>query len=790
MGVNPDSRVQLSTVLGFQQSMITASAVDAAGNIYVGGLTNAHGLATPGAVQQSPAAAVSGFLAKLSPDTKEVLYFTYFGGSASDAPAAMKVDSVGNLVLAGRTSSRDFPLKNPALLPPRGYPEAWVAKLNGDGTSLVFATYLGGLSIDGASGLALDSEDNIYVTGETQSADFPLRNALKSTKGGLYDAFLTKMSPQGSILFSTYLGGSDSDRAMDIVTDAEDNLSLTGFTSSEDFPIRNGVQAKSGGGEDCFLIKLNAQGSEILYSTYLGGGQWEECTAVAVDGVGNTYIAGVGVSADSPLITSVTEQGSLLAAKISREGQLVYAMRLGGSNIDQARRIVADGEGAAYIAGQTYSGDFPTMNALRPFSESTLFESESAGETWRTAGKGLLNQPCRAIVFDPGEPGTVYCSTDRAVWRRAAGEEEWKQLDLGVPGKDLRVTGLRTDQKMPCTLFVGFVPPPDSGIAYAVLKSMDGGKTWQPLPSGVQDIVATGRQDTNLLYGKGGGGLLRSRDGGETWETIPTPALVQTLELDPRTDSKLYMVAGSELYISVDAGGTWQKAVAAGRRLVDVRAHPSGSGLVYAAGNDGVFRSDDGGDNWQPVNAGLLDRRVLSLALDPANVSMVYAGTYGTGLFRSTDGGASWQVCAGVPNPRVFALAVDAQSGKVLASGIYLADVFLVRIAPESGELEFATLWGGSGEDTLAGMGLGWDGTIQLTGTTSSADFPLEDSRANMASGTVDGFVVKVSASQAGTCCSGAMPAALSEKPEREIPGPSKNAANNRGPSRRIGWPH
>jgi hypothetical protein len=205
------------------------------------------------------------------------------------------------------------------------------------------------------------------------------------------------------------------------------------------------------------------------------------------------------------------------------------------------------------------------------------------------------------------------------------------------------------------------------------------------------------------------------------------------------------MVAGSEAYISVDAGGTWQKAAAVGRRVTEVRAHPSGSGVVYAWGNEGVFRSDDGGVNWQTANTGLLDKRVLSLAFDWENERTVYAGTYASGVFRSNDGGANWRWCAGVPNPRVYALAVDAQSGRVLVSGIYLADVFVVKIAPGGGELEFATLWGGSGEDALAGMVLGWDGAIHLTGTTSSVDFPLENERATMASGAVDGFVVKFS---------------------------------------------
>jgi len=203
------------------------------------------------------------FVAKLNPSGTQLVYSTYLGGSDNDLALAVAVGPFGFAYVAGRTSSLDFPTANPLQRTYAGGPsDCFVAKLNVAGSMLVYSTYLGGSSNQNENifGIAADAAGNAYVSGFTNSLDFPIVNAFQpSYGGGNFDAFTAKLNATGSALvYSTYLGGREEDRGDYIVLDAVGNVYMIGWTASSDFPTRNPFQATFGGGAfDAFVVKLS-----------------------------------------------------------------------------------------------------------------------------------------------------------------------------------------------------------------------------------------------------------------------------------------------------------------------------------------------------------------------------------------------------------------------------------------------------------------------------------------------------------------------------------------------------
>ena len=187
--------------------------------------------------------------------------------------------------------------------------DAFVFKLNSVGNTLVFSTYLGGSGADQGNAIALDSFANAYVAGDTTSTDFPIQSAVQSAFGGKTDAFITKFTPAGLVLFSTYLGGGATNMPERITIGQNGNIYVAGGTFSTNFPVAGAFQPSSGGSQDAFVTRLAGSGSPIFFSTYLGGtggvlGTPEEATGIAVDSSGNIYVTGVTNSTNFPTTTS------------------------------------------------------------------------------------------------------------------------------------------------------------------------------------------------------------------------------------------------------------------------------------------------------------------------------------------------------------------------------------------------------------------------------------------------------------------------------------------------------
>lgn len=300
-------------------------------------------------------------------------YSTYLGGSGADLGRGIAVDSGGNAYITGSTQSTDFPTVN-AIQPTGGnYSDAFVAKLNRDGTALIYSTYLGGHVDDIGKGIAVDSVGNVYVTGYTFSTDFPVANAIQPTLQGVPNAFVTEINADGNaFVYSTYLGGSSSDGGLGIAVDSAGNTYVTGWTTSTDFPTANPIQSTNHGDSDAFVTKIIAGGSRLAYSTYLGGSLSDFGNGIAVDSLGRAYVVGQTNSTDLPTKNAFQPhygggEWDAFVTKIGAAGgAFVYSTYLGGNSYEIGDAIAVDSAGNAYLTGQTESSDFPTVNAFQP----------------------------------------------------------------------------------------------------------------------------------------------------------------------------------------------------------------------------------------------------------------------------------------------------------------------------------------------------------------------------------------------------------------------------------------
>lgn len=312
-----------------------------------------------------------------------LVYSTYLGGTAVDAGYGIAVDGEGNAYIAGGTVSADFPTTTGVVqqsLPGAG--SAFVAKLDPSGTSLLYATYLGGSAADFAYAVAVTPEGAAYVAGHATSSDFPTVNAAQSTLAGGEDGFLARLSPDGSsLVFSTYLGGSSSDFVSGLALDTAGAAYVVGPTFSADFPVKGSSPADppfqdvAHGLHDGFVSKFDASGT-LVYSTYLGGGKQDIALAVAVDASGSAYVTGSTKSGDFPVVhpiqvydTNGARPEAGFVAKLNPEGSaLVYSTWLNPAFAEGIGRAIAvDSSGNAYVAGSTESIYYPTTpGAVQP----------------------------------------------------------------------------------------------------------------------------------------------------------------------------------------------------------------------------------------------------------------------------------------------------------------------------------------------------------------------------------------------------------------------------------------
>ena len=303
------------------------------------------------------------FVTKLSNSGSSLVYSTYLGGNSNEWGYDIAVDTSGAAYVTGYTSSADFPTEDPYQTD-QGYGDVFVSKLSSSGSSLVYSTYLGGNSGDYGYAIAVDASGAAYVTGWTYSGDFPTENPYQTYQGD-WDVFVTKLSSSGnSLVYSTFLGGNYRDCGKGIAVDASGAAYVTGWTSSTDFPTENPYQTYQGDW-DVFVTKLSSSGSSLVYSTYLGGSDFDIGLGIAVDTFGAAYVTGKTYSHNFPTENPYQSDRSgycdVFVTKLSSAGNsLVYSTYLGGTDYETVDGIAVDASGSAYVTGETGSPDFPT----------------------------------------------------------------------------------------------------------------------------------------------------------------------------------------------------------------------------------------------------------------------------------------------------------------------------------------------------------------------------------------------------------------------------------------------
>jgi VCBS repeat-containing protein len=374
-------------------------------------------------------------------------YSTYLGGISQDTGNSIAVDAAGDAYVTGYTFSPNFPGTPVAgLAPAVTRSDIFVTKLNASGTGVIYSSLIGGTrvlagnAVNKAAAVALDSQGDAYITGFTNTSDFPTLNAWQAAYGGgTFDAYVAELNAAGTgLVYSSYLGGSGQDQARAIAVDAAGHAYVTGLTSSTDFMTLNALQSSYAGGPanlpfDAFVTEVNAGGGSLVYSTYLGGGGDDQGLAIAVDASGSAYVTGLtssaglatagawqpvyhpgGVKGDDGFVAQLRPGGAGLA----------YFTYLGGSGDDLGAGIALGSGGQVYVAGTTTSADFVTTPGV-------------VDSTYNLGGGGTGNDVF-VTELAPGGATAVY-----STYLGGSGDDEDRSLALDGAG-DAYVVGLTT----------------------------------------------------------------------------------------------------------------------------------------------------------------------------------------------------------------------------------------------------------------------------------------------------------------------------------------------------------
>lgn len=713
------------------------------------------------------------FVAKLNSAGTGFDYVTYLGGSTFDGAVSVAVDGAGNAYVAGYTTSRNFPV-TPGVLQTNlagrniervsiAPSDAFVAKLDPTGTTLLYSTYLGGTNFDSALGIAVDAAGAAHVSGYTESAPIFRRTNLvcvtRCTNSACGPTLCkTNVSRAGefesSSVFTNILRRviTTSPPATNVTYQVTETTLLGVRTLSSGFPVTNAVQPFHGGASDVFVAKLNPDATALVYSTYLGGLNHDNGTDIAVDPAGNAYVTGWTDSLDFPGSTNAFQPfrgpaRDAFVTSLDPAGALRYSTFLGGAGSDIGHRITADGSGSAYVTGAKNSSDFPvTPGAL---NRGGVFRSVDGAASWTGAGNGLTHNQVEALVRTP--TGDLFAATPRGVFRSTDAGANWT-----VSFTSLSVNGVHAlaSDSTGTNLY--------AGTGEGLLVSTDAGATWvfESGGLGLRPVTALLRTPMALLAGTRGSGVLRSTNNADTWRSANGGLgnlNVNAFAVHPTDESILYAATDDGVFRSTNNGANWRGAGGGltARKIQSLALDPTSPDTLYAGTPRGVFKSVNAGTNWTSTSAGLGVSNVLALALDPASPATLYAGTT-NGLFKSLDAGATWTSnSAGLSPLRVKALLLNAANPGTLFAGLRGTngfggsnDVFLTKLSPDGSTLAYSLALGGRRSDQGWGVAVDAAGRAFVTGSTDSTNFPVfaaSTSQQSTNSGRTDVFLAQFS---------------------------------------------
>jgi hypothetical protein len=610
-----------------------------------------------------------------------LVYSTYLGSSGYDVGGAIAVDSTGAAYVTGTTRYSDFPTTAGAFEPSfHGGSDAFAAKINASGTHFDYVTYLGGSGNEEGHGIAVDASGSAYVTGWTESSDFPTTpGAFRTTYPGNRDGFLTKLNSSGtSAVYSTYFGGNATTTATAVTVESGGYAYVVGQTLAENLSHSPGAGSRGmSTPADGLLMKFSPDGSQLLFSAIMGGNGVDTATAVAVDGHGHAVVTG---------------------STLSTYGFSALARDTGHAPLQQ------------FPAGPAYL-------------------STDGGHTFASTGTWYTPLSVRAFAIDPSQTSTAYESqlplgvmktTDNgATWRQLQGP--WQN---GATAYDIAINPFNT-----AMLWVG---TSSSGL----MRSVDGGTTWVPT-LGAASRARHSPIQASTVFAISSTAVYRSFDDGQSWQLTGAPAnyLYYDLAMDPASSSTVYAATSAGVLKTITGGGSWtltpMPSATSFHDVITVAVDPTSPNVVWAGMATGeVFKSTDAGATFTAVpdaQVGYPSRMVFDGGtlyisdLGDINTHGVSAGSFAT----TSDRGATWQHWK--INGNTFPLrTIAAVNGVVYAGGDLHSDAFVVKL-DTNGTTQpwiYTTYLGGGLDDYGVGIALDRNGNAVVAVETHSEDFP------------------------------------------------------------------
>jgi hypothetical protein len=544
------SSLVFSSYLGGTASdTATAVALGANGSLYIAGNTTSTNFPTTG-FQLTNHGSQDAFVARWS-TAGALLYSTYLGGSYDDNATAIAVDSGGTVYLTGSTYSPDFPTASPAQGASGGGQDAFVARLNAAGDALLFSTYLGGSggglgTPEAGQAIAVDTAGNAYVTGTTSSANFPLLQALQTGRLGAQDSFVTRFGPSGTLLSSTYLGGTGIDAGNAIAVDASGAVLLAGQTLSSDLPVAGDpAQSSRSGDYDGFYAKLAPGASSIQKLGYLGGSGADTATAIAVDSSGSIYLAGWTLSTNFPLVNAYQ---SLNAGQYG-----AFIAKISGGSVPTVGTVApASGTGAA----QSFTFSFSDPNGGAGLTSASIL-----------IGTGTSTAAACAVTYSQASQ-TLNLLTDSGSMPASgitpgSGSQQNSQCTLNGAGSAVSVSG----SELTLTVSLAFQPAfTGAKTVYAEALNSSGTTGWQQV--GVWTVPAAVPSAVSVEPNSGSGGsqtFVFTFSDSRGYAAIGSVSILVNSSLAMANGCYiLYYPASKLFYLANDAGAAWLSPVVLG----------------------------------------------------------------------------------------------------------------------------------------------------------------------------------------------------------------------------------
>ena len=630
-----------------------------------------------------------------------LVYASYYGAN-STLPLSVAVDSTGNVYIGGYSYGGAIPTLHPASSRETAVQAGFLAKFDPTGQTLLYSTYLGGSTAsDQVSGITVDAAGDLAATGLANSTDFPLVNPAQPAPGGGGDAFVTELNPQGNqIVYSTYLGGPNSDQGNAVAFDSNGNAYVTGQTGGS-FPTTAKAYGAGSQSTGAFVVKVANTGAEVYSALLTNGTSGVAGNAITVDGLGAAYIAGTsgegGNFPGSPLGANEIKGaafGNVFIADLAASGSaLTWTAFLGGSAYSYPAALARDATaGTLYVAGFTSAPDLPVANAVQ---NSLLGQTNAFAAALTPNGSafsavtylgGSKNDYATGVALtatglvisgytsSPNFPGTQNGSAlqpsfpGSGDFYKSSNSGSWTEADSGLPN----VKTLSPDPANAGALLV----LDNGGNFYLTINAAASWSTVGPVGMNITGIARS--VNGAIVYGVNTAGVIyQLTNDGASWSArgnLPSGVSSPVLAVVPSdaTGNTLIAIAPTAVYRSSDGGLTFSQIGSSGVPVEypNSFAVPSSDGSIYAIpGNGGVYKSIDGGVTFAQLGGSGLSL-VHSFSLDSSAPSTLYAADCRS-AYQSVNAGATWTTLAGAAGDAICQVAVAPS----LATTVYGSSV-------------------------------------------------------------------------------------------------------------------